>query len=748
MGNPYAGLTDYLAFHRVETNYRHRTECDTDVAKLRAAHRLLKETTFTPKLPERGYCHRGMYINVSTLEIKEQPVTQTMKDIFIGGRGFGLWQLWHAVTPKTRWCDPENEIIISPGPMSGITQYPGSGKSIVVTISPQTEIPIDSNVGGYFGPLLKFSGYDFLEIQGKSEKDILIFIDGQNGTVSIEECPLEPLDSHILAELLTEMYAENEADKVNISVVSAGSAADNSLIGMLNFSWFDKRRGCIRLKQAGRGGIGTVLRNKRIKAIVIRGPVVKGDSNHPADFETIAKTGIKLHRELRELDPSQCVMRRNGTAHIVEIMDAYDLLPVMNFQYGSHPETHKIASYIWDMRCTQRTNDGCWYGCSMACAKGADGLTLRTGPYKGHVVTVDGPEYENVGGLGSNAGIFDAEAILELNFYCDTYGICTITWGTICAFVMECYQRGILNKERTDGLELNWGNWEADLELMHQMAHGEGFGRIVGLGVHKMKQFFADRGWGDPALLEDIGMENKGLEYSQYLSKESLAQQGGYAMTNKGPQHDEAWLIFMDMVNKQLPTFEDKAEALYYFPLWRTWFGLNGWCKLPWNDVSPKDNHLRHEPHKIPEHVENYLAMHGAMLGTNITVEDMLNQSARVYNFQRIFNIRMGKGLRIHDKAPYRSMGPVSNEEYTSREERYDQQIIDEMGLEPAKMTLEEKVAAHRAWRTDRYEKLTDAVYKRRGWTPNGVPTYERIKELGIDFPEVLEVVEPLLSQT
>ena len=74
------------------------------------------------------------------------------------------------------------------------------------------------------------------------------------------------------------------------------------------------------------------------------------------------------------------------------------------------------------------------------------------------------------------------------------------------------------------------------------------------------------------------------------MSKESLAQQGGYALTNKGPQHDEAWLIFMDMVNNQIPTFEDKAEALYYFPLFRTWFGLHGLCKLPWNDIEPADN--------------------------------------------------------------------------------------------------------------------------------------------------------------
>ena len=727
----------------MDIDFTKRTEYLEGVDAIKAAHKVLKEIAFTPSLPDKGYNNRSLYVNVGTLEVKEKPVTQQMKDVFIGGRGFGLWHLWNAVKPTTRWNDPENEIIISPGPVAGITQYAGTGKSLVVALSPQTDIPIDSNVGGYFGPLLKFSGFDALELQGKSDRDVILFIDGQKGIIRIEEAPLEPLDSHVLAEVLTHMYAENEADRVNISVVSTGAAAEHSLIGMLNFSWFDQRRGCIRLKQAGRGGIGTVFRDKKIRALVCRGPQVKGDMNHPADFETLAKTGIKYHKEIRENDPHQCMMRRNGTAHIVEIMDAYDLLPTHNFQYGSHPDTHRIDSVYWQSRCTQKTVDGCWYGCSMACAKGADGVVLKTGPYKGHTVTVDGPEYENAAGLGSNCGVFDPDYLLELNFYCDTYGICTITYGTLCAFVMECYQRGILNKERTGGLDMTWGNAEDDLEMMHQMARGEGFGLIAGQGVKKMKELFIKNGWGDPQLINDIGMENKGLEYSQYLSKESLAQQGGYALTNKGPQHDEAWLIFMDMVNKQLPTFEDKAEALYYFPLFRTWFGLNGFCKLPWNDVVPSNNSKQPEAHKIPEHVQNYVDLFSATTGLKIDKEELIHQSAKVYNFQRIFNIRMGKGLRKDDHAPFRALGPVTSEEYLSRQERYDKQIVDEMGLDPATMTLEEKMAAHRAWRQGRYEQLTDAVYKRRGWTPNGVPTLERLKELGLDvFPEVVEVVK------
>src|SRR5690606_21494720 len=107
-------------------------------------------------------------INLDDNQIKEKQVTNMMKDKFIGGKGFGLWYLWHAINPETKWDHPENEIVIATGPIGGITQYPGSGKSLVVTISPTTGMPMDSNVGGFFGPYLKFAGFDALEIQGKA----------------------------------------------------------------------------------------------------------------------------------------------------------------------------------------------------------------------------------------------------------------------------------------------------------------------------------------------------------------------------------------------------------------------------------------------------------------------------------------------------------------------------------------------------------------------------------------------------
>ncbi|MGB2907879.1 MAG: aldehyde ferredoxin oxidoreductase C-terminal domain-containing protein [Candidatus Aminicenantaceae bacterium] len=714
-----------------------------DVQGLKSRHTLLKEYAYTRSDIDRGYNNRTLYVNLSENSVAEKPVSEEMKEKFIGGKGFGLRLLWDGTKPHTKWDDPENEIIISPGPVAGITQYSGCGKSLVVSISPLTDLVIDCNVGGYFGPYLKFSGFDALEIQGKAEKDVILVIDGTKGTVCIEEAPEEAQDSHILAEQLTEMYAADETDKQNVSVVSAGSAADFTRIGMLNFSWYDKKRKKVRIKQAGRGGIGTVFRDKHIKALVAKIEGIASNLNHVADLPAIQERGRRFAREMKELDHLQARMKEIGTAHLMEIMNDYDLLPVHNFKYGAHDDAVKIDSHHLKERFTQGMPDGCWVGCMMSCCKIAEDFKPRTGPYAGQVVDVEGPEYETAAGVGANCGIFDVDSLLELNFYCDTYGIDTISFGTGVAFAMECYENGIIDDEITGGIQMNFGNANASLELIHQMARGEGFGVTVGQGVRQMKRIFALEYDANAQFLQDIGMENKGLEYSQYVSKESLAQQGGYAMTNKGPQHDEAWLIFMDMVNKQIPTFEDKAEALHYFPMFRTWFGLMGLCKLPWNDVEPENNAEQDEPAKVPEHVDNYVTVYNAVTGKNIDKHELIRQSERVYNFQRIFNLRRGYGRREHDAQPYRAAGPVTLEEYESRRERYDQQMKEVIGVDPEGKTPEEKLAITRAYREGLYEKLLDAVYKRRGWSPDGIPTLEHLQDIGMDLPELLDTVKP-----
>jgi len=133
----------------------------------RDEYKVISQMSYDPRKVERGYTGQTLYVNISDGKIEPRPVTEMMKEKFIGGRGFGLWRLWNAVSKDTKWNDPENEIVIGVGPIGGITTYPGAGKSLVVSISPTTGSVIDSNVGGYFGPYLKFSGWDSLEIQGK-----------------------------------------------------------------------------------------------------------------------------------------------------------------------------------------------------------------------------------------------------------------------------------------------------------------------------------------------------------------------------------------------------------------------------------------------------------------------------------------------------------------------------------------------------------------------------------------------------
>ena len=729
------------------------TEHKWDFKKIKNAHHVVTKYSYKKGKVEKGFANRTLYINLSTNEIKEKKVTEDMKKKFTGGRGFGLKLLWDSIKPSTRWDSVENELIITTGPLCGITQYPGTGKSLCLTISPSTNIICDSNVGGFFGPYLKFAGFDAIEIQGKAKHDVVIFVDGEKGEITVETAPLEETNSHLLAEQLTHMYASEDSDKSRqkVSVVSAGKGAEHSFWGCLNFSFYDIRRKVPRLKQAGRGGLGAVLRDKKIKAIITRVEKVDGVSNNPADPIKLAEVGTKLHKEIRDLDRYQCNMRAVGTVHLVEIMNEYDLLPCENYRFGSFPKASKIFSPEFYKLFTKIIPDGCWHGCTMACAKTVDAFTVMTGPYKGQKVTVDGPEYETVG-CGSNMSMWDPKWVLEFNFYCDTYGIDTISAGTGIAFYMEMYEYGILNKERCDGLELFFGNADAALELLHMIAKGDNgeFVKVAGQGIRRVKDWIIKNGWGDPQLVNDCGMENKGLEYSEYVTKESLAMQGGYGLTLKGPQHDEAWLIFMDMVNNAIPTFQEKAEALHYFPMWRTWFGLNGLCKLPWNDIEPANNAETNEPSKVPEHVQNYVDIQNAVTGWNVKKEDLILQSERCYNWQCAMTVWLGRGRRKDDWIPYRSMGPVTMMEYKSRKERYDKQLIEKLGISKEKlekMNTKEKMKLLYDYRQDQYQKLADAVYYRRGWTPNGVPTTQKIKQLGMDDPKMLKMLQEKIDE-
>lgn len=232
--------------------------------------KILFETQYALKELNRGYADRVLRVDVAAKTITELPVDDTTKKLWTGGKGFDLWLTFREITKNTKWNSPENPICFSAGPLGGTTSFPGAGKTIVTAVSPLTSSMMDCNVGGYFGPFLKFAGFDALMLTGISDTECIVVIDAVEGTIRVLDATHDPVDSHVLAERLTEEFARNELEKRNIAVVSSGTAAEHTFMGMLNFSFYDWRRGVCRFKQAARGGIGTVFRYKKIKALVLR----------------------------------------------------------------------------------------------------------------------------------------------------------------------------------------------------------------------------------------------------------------------------------------------------------------------------------------------------------------------------------------------------------------------------------------------------------------------------------------------
>jgi aldehyde:ferredoxin oxidoreductase len=203
---------------------------------------------------------------------------------------------------------------------------------------------------------------------GKAREDVLLYIDGDNGIVQILSAPDEEVNSHIISEELHKEFAGSEEHLQHVSVVSSGRASSHVNITCLNFSFWDKRRKVARLKQAGRGGTGSVFRDKKLKALVVKYSALSGDTNDPEDIDTLQKTGLKLHNEIEKGDSSQCHMREMGTAHLMEIMNDYDLLPIRNFKYGQMPEAISLAS--WSSKSSSPNRQMLMYGCSLLLQRG------------------------------------------------------------------------------------------------------------------------------------------------------------------------------------------------------------------------------------------------------------------------------------------------------------------------------------------------------------------------------------------
>ena len=708
---------------------------------------------YTQTKLNHGYANRILTIDLGSGEIQATVIDPTVREYFIGGRALGLYLLHKGIQPGTTAGDPENPLIFAPGPLAGIPQFPGTSKCMAVSLSPLTGIPGVSNFGGHFGAYLKYAGFDALEVTGKSGREVMIVIDGFRGEVSMTDAPA--ID-HVfdLEREIVDRFVREGRDKKEIVFLTTGVGASRTTYGCINSHYFDPAKpvdgakGIFRTKQAGRTGLGTVMKDKKIRAIVILAKYPHGENPYgAADWEKVKRAGAKLGEVVRTVDPQSLKMYRKGSAGLIDFMnkEEYKSLPVHNYQLGSDPRAENIsgkfyAAHLFD----HRGMDGCFPGCNLRCTKGG-WVTLVSGADQGRRVWVDGPEYETAAGFGSNLGIWNAEFIMEANWHCDNYGIDTITVAVTVAFLMECFQRGYLTREDTDGLDLTWGNETAVLQFMHRLAEGETeFSRQAGKGMLGLVAWVSGRyvwrtGKADPREeLMRFAMQTKGLPFSLYRTHRSLSMQGSYAAASDiGAHHAAAWLIKIDLLGA-FPTMEEKARALVMYPRVRLGNDNLGLCKLPWVDVfNPESAKMKDTDIYInPASQEIYADFYNGMLGTEMTWQEIFAQTDRDINLQRVMNIMVyGTETAGHDRIPDRAVGPTDDALYDAEQEDNDRELarfLEKPLAEIQGMTPAEKREILMDRRKGQLRELVQAYYRVRGWNEEGIPTPETLKQIGL----------------
>ncbi|HOX16284.1 MAG TPA: aldehyde ferredoxin oxidoreductase C-terminal domain-containing protein [Smithellaceae bacterium] len=700
-----------------------------------------------------GYANQMLAINLASGGITIDPLDPEIRDFFIGGRGLGLYLLHQHVTAKTTAYDQENPLIFSPGPLGGIPQFPGTSKCMAISLSPLTHIPGVSNFGGHFGAYLKYAGFDALTISGIAEHNSMIVIDGFKQEITIRPVPAAD-QVFKLEHAIVDQFLSEGREKKDITFLTTGIGAANTTFGCINSHYYDAAKpvdgikGIFRTKQAGRTGLGTVMSHKNITAVVVLAAFPHGNNPYgAADWDKVKEAGLKLHRIVKDVDPQALQMHLKGSAGLISFMnkDEYQSLPVNNYQYGSHPNAGQICGKTYAERLfDHRGMDGCFPGCNLRCTKGG-WVMLTTGEHCGRKVWVDGPEYETAAGFGSNLGMWHPEFIMEANWHCDNYGIDTITTAVIMAFLMECYQRGYLTKEETEGFTLTWGDEQAALQFIHDLArHTTALTSAAGLGMVELMAWVAvkytDRtGKPDPMKeLQQFAMQTKGLPFSLYRTHRSLSMQASYAAASDiGAHHAAAWLVKVDLLGA-FPTFEDKARALITYPRVRLGNDNLGLCKLPWVDVFNPDSLKRKDTdiYINPASQELYADFYNGMLGTTLTWEQIFEQTDRDINLQRVMNVlSFGASTGDRDWIPDRAIGPTEDAHYDLEKDYNDKQLspfLNKSADAIAMMKTTEKREALMKHRKEELRKLIHIYYAQRGWTDKGIPKIDTLKQIGL----------------
>ena len=591
-------------------------------------------------------------INLTDKTYREDTIPKEYQRKYISARGLGAKYLYDELKPGVDPLSPDNKLIMLIGVLGG-TGLQGFSKWAVMTKSPLTGTIIRSYTGGNFGVWMKFAGYDMMIIEGKADRLSYVYID-QEGVHFLYADDIAGLNSKKVQKKLKNKHGQKTA--------SACIGLSGEKLVRYAVITADERT-------ASRGGVGTVMGSKNLKAISINVPAREFTPFDKTGFKGLVKAQIQMLRE----NPRRKAMNNFGTPYITLGLAKKGILPMKNFREGNIKKIDEISGQkFYDLK---KKKVGC-YGCMTKCGGMRD---VVNGPLRG--TQIDGPEYETIYAFGPNLGIVDKQFIIDANAMCDYYGIDTISAGVSVAFACELFEKNIISSVDIDGLELNWGNKKAMLTLIEKIGKREGIGNILGEGVKRAANHFGEN-------TSDYAIHIKGLELPGYEPRAVKGYALSMATSNIGGSH---------MYGRPRPELAGKVD-----PFAENKKGVS--IADVQKEQAVEDSLIACTFGNSGLDMEKY----SEFLITATGIDDYSNPDKlikigeRIICLERCFNVREGF-RRKDDTLPKRMFKePLANAGNATG------QVI---------VTL---------------DTLLDEYYASLGYTKDGVPTQEKIEDLGI----------------
>ena len=554
--------------------------------------------------PRGSWWGRILFVDVGTGETREEALDWDAARDFIGGRGLGAYYLFKHLVPGTDPLSPDNPLIFAGSPMSG-TSCPGSARGAVVTKSPQSGIYTFAITGGELGPALKRSGYDVIILTGKAEKPVYVEV-GPDGAELRDASHLWGLDTQLTQELIKK---ERRGEDLAITCIGQGGERLVPYACLIN-----ERRAL------GRGGPGAVMGSKNVKALVIKKDGPAAPLADPVAFREAARNATF---QCRDNPFTSGPLKTFGTVSTVAVTVNGAIMPADNWQRMTTVEEGKnlFGNVLREKFLVKDVASG--EPCNIKCSK----ITVvKDGPFAG--ASTEGPEYETIYAFGTGCGIFDFAPIIQADVMCDLYGIDTMSVGVTIMFAMECYEKGLITKEDTGGIDLRFGNAEAMVKLVHDAAFRQGFGEKIARGCRALA---AEIGQGSEA----FAMHTKGVEVGGYDPRGAKGMALVYGCGPRGGcHHAGGYTVQLEFTNPDIDRYADSGKApIVLMTRNRRAAAADSGGTCAFLTVGMDNDVLA--------------GMLSAATGNPLTVQDMMLAGERISMLERVLNVR--EGLRAAD---------------------------------------------------------------------------------------------------